>query len=243
MSILQSINDLLKDIICPPMCVVCGKAAPNFVCKECLLKINFFGDSVCSRCGSPIFKEFDKLQSEGKICSLCKNEKYYFYKARSYGLYKNVMADIIKKYKYKKIYTLKKVLLYFLFMAFKNYYDKEKIDFIETVPDYVSNLKETWHFNHMQDLAKSLSQYLKIPFGNNILKIKENYKQQILDKDLRKLNVKDAYKIKDCLKIVGKNILLIDDVFTTGSTLNEISRILKYGGADKIFILTVARGA
>jgi len=95
----------------------------------------------------------------------------------------------------------------------------------------------------MQILAEDLSKITRIPFLNNIIKIRDTLKQQKLDYYRRKINLTDAFKVRNCLFSYDKNILLIDDVWTTGSTLNEISSILKKSKANKIYLLTLARGA
>lgn len=245
---LLNLNDLIKDALCPPVCAVCGKVTPMFVCKDCLSIIDFLGDNICGRCGNRLLIQFDKKRAGDKICSLCGKENFYFYKARSYSVYDDTVAEIIKKYKYKKQIYLEKVLLFFFHTAFYHYYHKEKFDYIETVPDYNPDLllsgysgKRIADFNHMQILAEQLGRYLKIPYSNNIIKLKQTLKQQKLDRDLRKFNIKGAFKVKNCLEAIGRNYLLIDDVFTTGSTLNEISRVLKNAGADKIYVLTISR--
>lgn len=225
------------------------------VCGNCTAKIKFLGDDICIRCGSP-FKipvsdkradaGFDKNISKAKICSLCKNEKYFFYSARSFTIYKKEIAEIIHKYKYKKLYYLYEVLLYFLKTAYKFYYYDKKIDFIETVPGYAANnayADMAPEKSHMQLIAQRLSACLKIPYGDNVIKLRRTLKQQKLDRDLRKVNLTGTFKARNNIKSYGKNILIIDDVWTTGSTLNEISRAFKKAGAEKIYLLTVARGA
>ena len=94
----------------------------------------------------------------------------------------------------------------------------------------------------MELLCRSLSKLIKIPFADNILRVKKVIKQQGLDFMQRKTNIKEAFKVKNCLLCSGKNLLLVDDVWTTGSTLGEIAGVLKRAGADRIYLLTLARG-
>ncbi len=76
---------------------------------------------------------------------------------------------------------------------------------------------------------------------DNMRRIRQTLKQRELDYFQRKSNIEEAFKVKDCLGISGKSLLLIDDVWTTGSTLSEVSRILKNSGALKVYLLTLAR--
>jgi len=218
------------------------------------MQIRPLGNDICIRCGSPL-KEYglDKNMAEVKICSLCKNENFSFYRARSYAYYDSGIAEIVRKFKYRKFYYLKGIILSFLKTAYEYYYSGQKIDFIETVPAYCGHLAnecslggkfETGNMkSHMQELMPELSICLKIPYGDNIIKIKKTLRQQELNRDLRKVNLDNSFKVRNSLKARGRNFLLIDDVFTTGSTLNEISRQLKKAGARRIYLLTVARGA
>jgi len=219
--------NILKDIFVPPLCTVCGKAGPDPVCRQCMSKINEIGDKVCNYCGRPL----SGIYPERKMCSFCKSEDFNFYRHRSFTIYEGEIRKIIRKYKYKKIYDLKDVIARFLERAYFINYKYEKIDYMDTVPG-----------EHMEILARSLSRLIKIPFAGNILSVKKIIKQQGLDYMQRKSNIKEAFKVKNCMLSYGKNILLVDDVWTTGSTLVEISGILKRAGADRIYLLTIARG-
>lgn len=219
--------DILKDTFVPPLCVACGKITPELLCQECISGIKMLGNEVCSFCGRPLC-ENEKIKSG---CSFCKKENFNFYRHRSFTQYSGEIKDVIRKYKYNKIYGLKEIISLFLRRAYSLNYKSEKIDYMETVPA-----------KHMNELCNSLSWLIKIPFAGNILKIKRIAKQQGLDFMQRKNNIKEAFKVKNPLLYYRKNILLVDDVWTTGSTLAEISRILKRAGADKIYLLTLARG-
>lgn len=245
MAFFSDIKTVIKDILCPPVCAVCGINSSGFVCRNCAEKIEFLGDDICLRCGTRIAGGVDKKNQECKICVLCRNEPYSFYRARSYSIYGREISAIIKKFKYRGLASLKEILLFFLISAFKNYYCSEEIDYIETVPEY-SGCHPYGGANtcsgHMMVLADGLSERLKIPFAGNAIKIKPTHRQQELDRNLRRSNILDAFKVRNCLKTQGKNFLLVDDVFTTGWTVNELSKSLKNSGAGRIYVLTIARG-
>ncbi|MBN1298654.1 MAG: ComF family protein [Actinobacteria bacterium] len=256
---LSSLGHFIKDTIFPPICAVCGSLCQDSVCKSCLSNIKFLGANICQRCGTPasagdIFQtgNYGTKDQQKISCSLCRLEDFSFYMARSFAIYSKEIACIIHKYKYRQLYFLSDILLYFLMTAYEYYYSGQKIELIETVPAIYKNtftggsLPETETENdsgHMRLLAAKLSSCLKIPFGDDIIKIKKTSRQQGLGRTQRKLNIRNSFKVKNCIKVNGKNILLLDDVWTTGSTLNEISRQLKNAGAEKIYVLTVARGA
>ncbi len=186
---------------------------------------------------------FDNLISDSKICSLCRNEGYHFFKSRSYTEYNDTVSRIILKFKYRKYYYLADLLVGFLKSAYEDYYGSLKIDFLDTVPDYNGGNRGTGkkEENHMNIIAGRFSEVTGIPFAENMIKTRQTGRQQLLDRSQRKINLKGAFKTVDCLKTQGKDFLIIDDVWTTGSTLNELSLALKRSGAGKIYLLTIAR--
>ncbi len=236
-----NITEFLKDTIIPPICSVCGKICTEFLCQDCNSRIKFLDETVCQYCGRLFI---DKNNPGIKICTLCKNENYSFYRLRSFSLYKEPIVNLIKKFKYKKYYFLSKLLAGFLKKAYEKHFRNEKIDYIDTVPNYTAEGQcSRYSKSHMQILAEDLSKIIRIPFLNNIIKIMDTSRQQKLDYYQRKINLNNAFKVRNCLLTYNKNLLLIDDVWTTGSTLNEISSILKKSKANKIYLLTLARGA
>lgn len=236
---LKSTNliEFFKDIIIPPVCSVCGNINSELLCTECKLKIVKIDGNICKYCGRSISgyergtSAADKSSTDSKICSLCRKENFNFYRLRSFALYKGVVRKIIHKYKYQKLYNLKKILVEFLKQVYNKYYRSEKIDYIETVPG-----------DHMHILCSEFSTAVSIPFISNIIKIKKTPRQQTLNLYQRKNNLKGAFKVRSNLLVSGKNILLIDDIWTTGSTLDEISLVLKNSNVDKIYLLTIAKG-
>jgi competence protein ComFC len=192
------------------------------------------------------FNKIDTKEKNNPGCPVCRECGYNFYMLRSFGPYRGILKKLIIKFKYGKIYTLAPVLTSFLKKAYVENYSKEKIDYVDTVPDFTVfkggfTSQGTQTDNHMQILAKMFSKETGIPYEGNIIKIKKTLRQQNLGVYERKVNLEGVFKAADMLKAVKKNILLIDDVWTTGNTLNEISKALKNCGAQKIYLLTIAR--
>ncbi len=229
----ESITDFLKDLAIPPICAVCGKISPDYLCRQCRLDILSLKmvDS-CRYCGIPLPVQNSNAGQKDNICSFCRTEDYNFTVHRSFSLYGGNMKKIIKKFKYKKIYNLKDVLTGFLSDVYEEYFKGENIDYIDTVPG-----------EHTGILAEGFSARHGIPFKQNIVKIRKTHRQGGLGLKERKVNILDCFKLRDCLTYRNKNILVIDDVWTSGSTLKEICKIIGSGGPGKIFLLTLARGA
>ncbi len=225
----QGITSFLKGMVHPAICAACGKDCQQFLCSSCSNEILPIDINKCCRyCGVP----FPSPGTREGICSSCKAPGLNFTRHRSYTFYSGNMKRIIKKFKYSKIYGLDYVLAGFLDKTYRRYFTHESIDYIETVPG-----------EHTKKLAKIFSKIVKIPFKGNIIKIRDTRRQSGLDLGARRINILDAFKLKNCLAYRDKNILILDDVWTTGSTLKEICRIVHRGGARKVFLLTLARGA
>jgi predicted amidophosphoribosyltransferase len=167
---------------------------------------------------------------EAGICRLCRTEEYHFTTHRSYASYSGNMKKIIRKFKYKKVYELKNILTGFLWELYSQHLWQKDIDYIDTVPG-----------EHNYLLAGCFSKRLGIPFLANVIRIRRPERQGGLRLTERKVNVLDCFKLRNCLSYDNKNVLVIDDVWTTGNTLKEVCRTLRSGGAKTIHLLTLAR--
>jgi len=112
---------------------------------------------------------------------------------------------------------------------------------IMAVPLHPKRLRER-EFNQSILLAREISKALKLPLIlNNLQRIRWTRPQIELKGKERLMNVKGAFTLRDPKEVKGKSILLIDDVYTTGATVQECSKVLKKAGAEKIYVLTLAR--
>ena len=121
-----------------------------------------------------------------------------------------------------------------------NYLD---FDFITSVPLHASKIRDRG-FNQSELLCIFLSKKLKVPYIETLKRVKKTSKQSEKSKEQRKISLKEAFTIKKSSNIniiKAKNILLVDDVYTTGSTVNECSKIMLNFGVNKIYSITIAR--
>ncbi len=247
MNLYNIIVNLYKNFFSPQTCLNCGEICSGYICHNCAKKINKIKGNICSYCGSPLPKEI----KPDSLCNFCKEKQFSFYKLRSFGTYEGLLKKAIISFKYNKIYSVSSELADLLKEMLFEHFSKEKIDFIEAVPDsdiigneeyvtYENNYKKI-ESSHMKLLASKLSESADIPFADNIIKIRKTFRQQMLNKNERLFNLKNVFKARNPLLYYRKNIMLIDDVVTTGSTINEIAHAMKRCMADKIFVMTLAR--
>lgn len=200
------------------MCGICGKGINTYLCKKCekkLKNIAIFGKD------EYLDKDFEK--------------HYYIFK------YDNFIRSLIIDYKFNEKPYLYKSFLEFLNKYQKKYVQFEIYDIIIPVPISKKRKKERG-YNQSLLIAKEIAKNENIKLKDNVIvKAKNNTTQSKLNKEERTENVKNVYKITKNKEIIDKNILLIDDIFTTGATLNECSKMLKQAGAKKVDVLTIAK--
>lgn len=211
----------ILQIIYPPMCSICGAPSEEYLCKKCE----------------------KKLKQIEIISSVKTNEKDdIFFDEQFHGfMYDGTVRSLIIQYKFEhKPYIYKTFKTFFeknekLYLLFKKY------DIIMPVPISKNRYKNRG-YNQSELLAKELGKAFNIVFEKDILtKIKNNPQQSSLGQEKRILNAKGVYKINNSDKITDKNILLIDDVFTTGATCNECAKVLKQEGAKRVGVFTITK--
>ena len=162
---------------------------------------------------------------------------YYFFK------YQELIRSQIIALKFEEKAYIYKTIGCFLKKMQKSFENLKIYDIIIVAP--VSNKrKKERGYNQSELLAKEISRIIKVPITKNVLyKTKNTVPQSTLNKEQRKINAKGVYEIKNCQKIINQKILLIDDIYTTGSTINECSRLIVQQGISKnqIGVLTIAK--
>ena len=202
------------------------------IALEALLDIIHPYDNKCIICGVEGFLG---------ICSKCKSEIKRVHQQEeimAYGYYGGVLKKLILNLKYHKSFIAGKVLADLLCQIIIE--KKLSIDCICYVPISKDSLKKRG-FNQCSVLAKNISSILDIPVIDCLVKVKETKEQKLLGKEERMKNILDAFEIKNKEKLFKKNILLIDDVYTTGATINECKKNIEKCNINKIYLLTIAK--
>ncbi|MCH9753587.1 MAG: ComF family protein [Alphaproteobacteria bacterium] len=239
---LQVINNQINKILgllFPSKCFACGTIVgrESKLCFSCWKGVEFISSPSCSKCDYPF--EFDV--GEEMICGECIKEKVFFDKALSIFKYGDVSKILIHKLKYSDKLHMAKYLAMLLVKRVQS--ESKDFDFIVPVPMHRKKLRRRF-YNQSALISKHLSRLSGIPFLPNVLeKSTHHIPQTGLRREIRKSNVKGTFRLskKSANIIRGKNILLVDDVYTTGATVNECSKILKHALCNKVIVATVAR--
>ncbi len=233
---LKGISNYCLSLFFPVSCVGCGKDLINEggLCQECLGKIKYRKEPYCHKCG--------KNEEAGFLCSQCRNIKYYFERIYVCSLYEGTMRKCIHSFKYKGKRILQQPLGKLLITYINEKVDLEKIDCLVPVPLFKSQIKRRG-FNQVDLLTKKIGKHFSKPqIVNNLIRVKRTSPQFNLNRKQRKENVKNAFKVRNPQLFKGRQLLLIDDVCTTTSTLNECARVLNQCHPQGIFCLVLAHG-
>lgn len=211
------VNKILE-IIFPNVCGICGKIDKHNLCPQCKIKLKKLIKANITKMSNKNFTNLAYLFTYGGII----REKIIKYKFKdSAYLYKTFAEIIIKN----------KKMCGFI----KNY------DIIIPVPIHKKRYKERG-YNQSELLASEIAKTLNISIEKHVLtKNVNNTPQSKLSKIERKNNANGVYKIINAQKIKNKKIIIIDDIYTTGSTANECSKVLKQAGASEIAVFTIAK--
>ena len=214
----SNIKEQLLNLIYPKICGICEKGKNTYLCKKCENKL----------------KEIAIFGKDEYLDKYFENH-YYIFK------YDSIIRNLIIDYKFNEKPYLYRSIFEFLNKYQKKYVQFEIYDIIIPVPISKKRNKERG-YNQSLLIAREIAKNEKVKLRNNvILKVKNNNTQSKLNKEERAENVKNVYKITNNKEIIDKNILLIDDIFTTGATLNECSKMLKQASAKKVDVLTIAK--
>ena len=216
-TILWFINYAINYIF-PNVCGICDNICKESLCKKCEIKLN---NIVQNKVDKYTDKNFEK--------------HLYVFK------YEGIIKEKLINFKFKEKPYIYKTFVKFLIKNEKICRFLKSYDIIIPVPIHY-NRKVVRGYNQSALIAKSLANKLNIIYEEKVLFKRVNNKpQSTKNKKSRKENVIGVYCTKNEYKIIDKKILLLDDIYTTGSTVNECSRILKTAGVKKVDVITIAK--
>lgn len=224
----------LLDLVFPPVCLGCGADIPSgeVVCLECLRGIEINQTLFCGRCRT-------RMAAGRRLCHF----DFPYYALGAAGSYKNeVLRELIHGLKFRSVKLSAQPLAELLFKYARG------INFpwhrFTLIPVPLSSSRERSRgFNQSELIARIFALKMNLPLETNILRRQKNSKPQseLKDWENREENVRGCFMVVNPEKLKGKNIILVDDVVTSGSTLIEAARVLKEAGVARLLALVAAR--
>jgi ComF family protein len=242
---LRGIADALVSVFFPAPCRLCRRILDNAsripICRSCLASLEPESGLVCARCGrflaSPVIAE----DNPRPLCHLCRRGLYDFDWARSYGAYTPAMARAIILLKYQEVASLGGWFAARLAEVAMQSPQVRAVDVVVPVPQHPSRLRERG-YNQAELIARPLAQRLGLPCRPYLL-VRERPRPDKLRLTVRERwrTVRGAYAVRQNAQVDNLRVLLVDDVFTTGATMDACSRTLRRAGASYVVGLSVAR--
>ena len=232
------------DLLFPPRCAVCRRFVKALICPDCAVEIVPLMPPFCRCCGLPL----DPLAKGGDLCAECRPGERPFDLARAFGPYEGALRQAIHRLKYQAMRPLAKPLAEMAARCFNGAADSEapalvaaEIDVICPVPLHPAR-QRLRGFNQSERIARRLGESLGLAVNMSALRRTKPTQPQIeLTADQRRRNVRGAFAVEDKAAVAGQGVLVLDDVWTTGSTITECARVLRRAGAARVLVLTVAR--
>jgi len=230
------------DAVLPRRCLVCRRGVtaqePGVICGGCWNGIIRIDGPRCPSCGVPFRSDAALSHSPSHRCGLCREDPPAFTMAISAGVYEGVLADAIRRLKYHKQVRLARALSALLDPVLDLV---PPADAVLAVPLHPARLRER-EFNQALHLAAWVSRRLQRPLlPDSLRRIRETTPQTTLDRKHRLKNVRRAFAVRNPHAVAGLRMILVDDVYTTGATVNECADVLRAAGAGAVYVVTLAR--
>ena len=244
--------DSLFATLFPADCRICGEPLIRIsrlpVCAACLDSIHPIAGARCSVCGGRILTGYALQEPGGEVlCGVCRRLEPPFAKASAYGSYEGGLRDLIHMLKYQGVRPAANVLGRMLAEAIADLEAGWAPAPVLVIPVPLSSAKfRARRFNQAELIARTALKLIASRGGyalaTGVLERSRDTQSQIgLTPHQRRANMRGAFRVQDRGKLSGREVLLVDDVFTTGATASECARVLRRAGAARVWVATVAR--
>lgn len=203
------------------------------ICSSCIEELTFIRDRGCARCG--------KLLETGDVCSDCRSFFHYFERAFSVCAYDGKLKEWIYAFKYGNRPVLARPFGKMMACRLRELDADNLPDCIIPVPLYRAKLRQRG-YNQSLLLARVVSGELKKPLADALVRVKDTPPLSGLSRHERIKCINGSFKVRNNFITDIKNVLLVDDIYTTGATVSECSRVLKQNGVERVYVLTLASG-
>lgn len=238
---MKFIIETILDWVYPPHlnCLVCEKPlkpGERDVCGRCIKDIEYISDPCCVKCGKPLYGN-----PGVKLCHDCNTVEHVFTQAASVGIFEGTLKQMLFHFKFKGKTRLAGVLGELMSQKLKALAWPE---FDAVIPVPLSSKRFAQRgYNQSQLLAAQVATRHGIRLAaNRLVKTRDTRIQRKLNREERMRNLKDTFCVKNSSQLKQKRVLLIDDIYTTGATVNECSRVLIENYVKEVYVLTAASG-
>ncbi len=240
----KTLGEGLISLLLPADCGVCQHPLEpsniTFVCADCWSKIKWLIDPCCSKCSRPLSSSFKSIPTF--LCAECRRQDLYFNRTFIPTLYEGVMKKLIHLLKYNK----KRGIMRSLERIIRSYFDCfsssfPSLDLVVPIPLHRKRLRERG-FNQAELIAKVVAKHIQVRLSNgNLKRTKATITQTSLDREERTKNLRQAFTVKNRDEFQARDVLVVDDVYTTGTTIKEAARTLKEAGVQEVYVFALAR--
>jgi ComF family protein len=239
-STIRRAGEALLALVYPPHCAQCGAdtAAGVHLCADCAAEARKIEAPFCARCSEP----FSGAITGTFTCANCADRPLYFDAAVTRYLSRGVVREFIHRFKYDGHFYLRHPLADWMAAALED--DRLRtpaVDAFVPVPLHSARFRER-EFNQAEVLARLLTRRTGIPLLPALQRTRYTTTQTRLDRHERMENLRNAFRVRQTRDVINRHLVLVDDVFTTGSTVDECARVLRDAGAASVRVITVARG-
>lgn len=229
-------------LLFPPRCPFCDEVMLSSVflpsdgiCGSCSKKMEYIREPSCKKCGKPLEDE------RREYCYDCTRHERDFKQGKALWVYQGAVRESISRFKYQGRQEYARYYGEELVRVYGGWIRQCGIEALVPIPLSAKRLRRRG-FNQAELIAREISRHTGIPiFGKLLLRVRETTAQKELNHEERKINLKKAFKTT-VNKVQLNHILLIDDIYTTGSTMQEAAAELKRSGAEEIYCLSVSIG-
>ena len=230
------------DLLYPRNCLFCSEpleeTEPGVACGGCLAAARPIEPPFCHQCALPFAGEI----SDTFVCGYCQDLHFHFSRTVCACRAEGVVRDCIHRFKYNREMYFGRHLSDWLLDAAQRWIDWRGMDLIVPVPLHPRKQRER-EFNQAEYLSRQCGKAVGVPVElANLRRVKDTVTQTALNAEQRARNLRDAFAVRKPERFSGKRVVLVDDVFTTGATLDSCARVLQSAGAMEVVALAVARG-
>lgn len=232
---MKKIGKLILDFLYPNRCCFCGKVSEVSLCEACKKQVVYIGEPRCKKCGKPV-----RFQ-EQEYCHDCERMHFYYEQGKSIWLHQKPVSTSIYQFKYHNKRIFATYYAEEMYRLYGKWLRQCRIDVIIPVPLHKKR-KRKRGYNQATILAQELGKRSGIPINQKaVVRVGRTTPQKVLNRQQRRRNLKNAFKVTKYWN-KARNVLIIDDIYTTGSTIDALAQILKEKGAEKVWFLTISIG-